>query len=305
MFAFGGVGTPAPAATRRSCSTAGASASIRAARCRSRPAAALTGRVGPLQPRRAEHPDRRRAGGRRRRATNFSVVRVKRDILRRSSIGAHRHRPIASPRRGTGANQAYGVDGTFAFFNNLAINTYWARTQTDGVSRRRHELSRAARLHRRSLRPAARAPGRRRQLQPGGRLRAARRHARSRSAQFRFSPRPQREPVGAAILVDRHRGLHRERRRPPRDARLARRVRHRVPEQRPLQRRLQRHLRVPAAPLPHRRADVPVGGYDYAQRAGRRTTSGSSGRLSGNVSLEHGTFYNGHKTTLDDQPGPR
>ena len=30
-------------------------------------------------------------------------------------------------------NQAYGVDGTFAFFTNLTINTYWARTAHDGI----------------------------------------------------------------------------------------------------------------------------------------------------------------------------
>ncbi|MEQ1870924.1 MAG: DUF5916 domain-containing protein, partial [Vicinamibacterales bacterium] len=66
-------------------------------------------------------------------STNFSVVRVKRDVLRRSAIGV-----IASNRsaieRGTGNNQAYGVDGTFAFFDNLFASSYWARTDTEGVS---------------------------------------------------------------------------------------------------------------------------------------------------------------------------
>ncbi len=76
-------------------------------------------------------------------ATNFSVVRVKRDILRRSSIGL-----IATGRSniegGTANNQAYGVDGTFAFFANLAINTYWARTQTDGVAARTPAIARSS-----------------------------------------------------------------------------------------------------------------------------------------------------------------
>ncbi len=35
---------------------------------------------------------------------------------------------------GTGGNQSYGVDGTFAFYENLQINTYWARTETEGLS---------------------------------------------------------------------------------------------------------------------------------------------------------------------------
>jgi len=66
-------------------------------------------------------------------ATNFSVIRVKRDVLRRSSIGL-----IATGRsvaqNGLGRNLAYGVDGSFLFRENLTVNTYWARTETDGRS---------------------------------------------------------------------------------------------------------------------------------------------------------------------------
>ena len=67
------------------------------------------------------------------RATNFSAVRVKRDVLARSSIGV-----IATGRSvtqaGAGSNAAYGVDGAFGFFTNLAVDAYWARTATDGLS---------------------------------------------------------------------------------------------------------------------------------------------------------------------------
>jgi hypothetical protein len=62
--------------------------------------------------------------------TNFSVARFRRDILRRSSIGViatNRSQVVGGP-----DNQAYGADGTFAFFNNLTFNTYWARTRTEG-----------------------------------------------------------------------------------------------------------------------------------------------------------------------------
>ncbi|MGC4082212.1 MAG: DUF5916 domain-containing protein [Vicinamibacterales bacterium] len=65
-------------------------------------------------------------------ATNFSVVRVKRDILRKSSIGllaTNRSKAQSVP----GSNQVYGVDGTFGFFSNLTFATYLARTKTDGV----------------------------------------------------------------------------------------------------------------------------------------------------------------------------
>ncbi len=68
------------------------------------------------------------------RDTNFSVVRLKRDVLRRSSIGLlFTNRTISTV--GSGGNRSYGLDGTFAFYENLQINTYWARTDTDGLSR--------------------------------------------------------------------------------------------------------------------------------------------------------------------------
>jgi hypothetical protein len=68
-------------------------------------------------------------------ATNFSVVRLKRDVLRRSSVGVLFSNRSEST-LGTGGNRSYGIDGTFGFFENLAINTYWAQTDTDGVGAR-------------------------------------------------------------------------------------------------------------------------------------------------------------------------
>ncbi len=66
-------------------------------------------------------------------STNFSVVRVKRDVLRRSSIGVmFTGRSVTQA--GVGSNELFGLDGTFAFFDNLAINTFWAKTQTDGLN---------------------------------------------------------------------------------------------------------------------------------------------------------------------------
>ena len=65
-------------------------------------------------------------------ATNFSVVRLRRDVLRRSAIGAlFTRRSVA--RRGPGSSDTVGVDGTFAFYDNLSINTYWAHTRTSGL----------------------------------------------------------------------------------------------------------------------------------------------------------------------------
>ncbi len=67
------------------------------------------------------------------RATDFSVFRVRRDIMRRSSIGAlFTRRSVALA--GDGSNEAYGIDGLFSFFQNLNVNSYLARTRTPGLS---------------------------------------------------------------------------------------------------------------------------------------------------------------------------
>jgi hypothetical protein len=65
------------------------------------------------------------------RSTNFSVVRLKRDLHRRSNVGLlFTGRTVGQS--GVGSNGVYGVDGTFGFFDNLNVNTYWARSRTDG-----------------------------------------------------------------------------------------------------------------------------------------------------------------------------
>jgi hypothetical protein len=66
-------------------------------------------------------------------ATNFLVMRVKRDILRRSSIGALvTDRSKAS--LGGGSAQSYGLDTSLGFYTNLNINAYLAKTQNPGVT---------------------------------------------------------------------------------------------------------------------------------------------------------------------------
>ena len=64
--------------------------------------------------------------------TNFSVLRVKRDVFKRSAIGVMAtNRSLAA--NDTGSNQAYGVDGTFGVTRDLTVGTYWARTQSEGL----------------------------------------------------------------------------------------------------------------------------------------------------------------------------
>jgi len=62
-------------------------------------------------------------------ATTYSVVRLKRDVLGRSSIGAlFTDRSIAVA--GAGASRSYGLDASFSFLENLDLGAYWARTDT-------------------------------------------------------------------------------------------------------------------------------------------------------------------------------
>ena len=66
--------------------------------------------------------------------TDFSVIRVKRDILKRSSVGAmftNRSKSVLVP----GSNQAYGVDAAFSLYQNIGISTYWARTESPGITK--------------------------------------------------------------------------------------------------------------------------------------------------------------------------
>ena len=63
--------------------------------------------------------------------TTFSAIRVRRNILRRSSVVfiTTTRSPAAA---GHDANTAGGVDGNFRFFDNIQANVYWARTSTAG-----------------------------------------------------------------------------------------------------------------------------------------------------------------------------
>ena len=64
--------------------------------------------------------------------TNFTVVRIKRDVLQRSSIGAMiTNRSVAAS--GTGTNAVYGLDGAFLLSQALTAGAYWAQTQTTGL----------------------------------------------------------------------------------------------------------------------------------------------------------------------------
>ena len=185
--------------------------------------------------------------------TNFSVVRVKRDLLRRSSIGAMYTGRSIGP-GGGGRNDTYGVDGTFAFFDNLAFNTYWARTPSrtldanagDDTSYRlqmdyagdRYGVQMERLLVGDQFNPEVGFVRRADMLRHFG--------------QVRFSPRPQsikqvRKFVSTASIAP-----HREWRWPAGIAEPGRGVRHPDAEQRSIHGPLHQHLRVSPAAVPDR-----------------------------------------------------
>jgi hypothetical protein len=66
-------------------------------------------------------------------ATNYSVFRLKRDVLSRSAIGVMAtNRSVATS--GTGSSAAYGADGTFILSSALSAAAYWAQTSATGVT---------------------------------------------------------------------------------------------------------------------------------------------------------------------------
>ncbi|MGE3705502.1 MAG: DUF5916 domain-containing protein [Vicinamibacterales bacterium] len=66
-------------------------------------------------------------------ANNFTVLRLRRDLFRRSSIGAlFTNRSIDV--RQAGSNQMYGLDTLVAFSDVFQVNAYWAQSQTPGRS---------------------------------------------------------------------------------------------------------------------------------------------------------------------------
>ena len=68
-------------------------------------------------------------------STNFTALRLRRDILRRSSIGGiFTNRSVSLLQEG--ASQAYGIDGSFSFYENVQVVTYYAKTKTPGVKGR-------------------------------------------------------------------------------------------------------------------------------------------------------------------------
>lgn len=67
-------------------------------------------------------------------STNFTILRLRRDILARSSIGVLFENRSNSIVAESGSNQAHGVDASFAFFESVSFVTSYAKTVTEGLT---------------------------------------------------------------------------------------------------------------------------------------------------------------------------
>ncbi len=66
--------------------------------------------------------------------TTFTVLRLRRDVFARSSVGMLFEDRSRSSVAATGSNQMYGADANFAFLENLQIFGFWAKSRTDGLA---------------------------------------------------------------------------------------------------------------------------------------------------------------------------
>jgi hypothetical protein len=228
-------------------------------------------------------------------STNFSAVRIRRDILRRSAVGViytDRSRSLSA----AGRSRAYGADLGLSFFDNLNVNAYVAGTDTPGVTGR--HLSYRGQFNYAGDRyglVAERLVVEERFAPEVGFLR--RPDLRKWTGTLRFSPRPRRvrlvrkywyEATGsyiennAGVLESRQWdgmfGL---------DLNNGDTLRLQATQQ-------YEYLARPF--LIDRRATIPVGAYAFDNLA-LRYTLGAQRRVAATLSAEHGSFYGGHKTS--------
>ena len=229
-------------------------------------------------------------------STNFSVVRVKQDVGRRSNIGllyTGRSNAVSRPEM----SQAYGVDATVGLYTNWTINAYWAKSDTPGITS--HDTSYRANVSYNGDRYGVTYEKLRVDSGFSPEVGFLRRSAFDRQyGSLRFSPRPKRSKrirkynysanydyianptgrlesrdvnAGWGITFQNGDGFN---------AQVGRSY---------------EYLPAPFAIAPGVR--LPVGGYGFGD-IGATWTQGNQHRIAGSFSLTHGSFYNGSRTTL-------
>jgi hypothetical protein len=227
--------------------------------------------------------------------TNFNVLRVRRDIFRRSTIGGmFTNRSLSAS--GSGSNQAWGLDTSLAFSQNMYLSAFVAQTKTTGRSGRdysyRTQFSYAADRYGLIVDRIEAQPNFNPEL---GFMR--RMDFREHIVSGRFSPRPAKNKrvrkyfyEGGLTDVADTSGVHQSR---------ATTGSYRVELQNSdvLSVTYSKNYEFLQVPFPVANdVRIPVGGYDFSSLLAAYNP-GQQRVLSGSGSLEIGSFYNGDKTT--------
>ena len=228
--------------------------------------------------------------------TNFTVARVRSDILRRSNVGAlFTGRSVS--KSGAGSSETYGVDGLFSFYDNLHFNTFWSKTTTPG--RRGDDVSYRAQLDYSGDRYGVQAE----RLVVGedfnpevGFLR--RNDFDRRFGSFRFSPRPDRIAAirkftfqgETAYVLDRAGSLETRENQGQFGIEFENSDRFTATYTRSYE-LLDQPFRIAPG------VAIQVGAYTF-QDTQASFTFGQQRVLAGRVSLQHGSFFSGEKTTV-------
>ena len=230
------------------------------------------------------------------RSTNFTIARIRRDILRRSNVGLlFTGRSVSKD--GEGSSETYGIDGVFSFYDNLNINTYWSKTQTPGLTG--DDVSYRGQLDYNSDRYGVQVE----RLVVGGDFRPEVGFLRRddfdrRFGLFRFSPRPERIDSirkltfqgQAAYVLDRAGLLETRENQIQVGVELENSDAFNLTHTDSYE-----FLKQPFGIAPG--VTIPIGGYGF-QDTQVSYTIGPQRMLAGMVSLQHGSFFSGNKTTV-------
>jgi hypothetical protein len=229
--------------------------------------------------------------------TNFTVVRVRRNILRRSNVGGiYTRRSVSTV--GPGANDVAGADLNLALFDNLYFTNYIARSRTETLPR--NDLAYRSVFHYNSDRYGVAVD--RQVVEPNfnpevGFLR--RPDFRRSFVELRLSPRPRNHPLvrrltyraGLDYITNNRNVLE------SREQQGTFRTDFHSGDSLTID-----HSRLfELLPAPFQIAQtvrIPAGGYDF-QTTRIAYSAGGQRALSGTLALDAGSFYAGHKTTLD------
>lgn len=230
------------------------------------------------------------------RATNFGVVRIKRDILRRSYVGliGTRRSPTAAV---GGANEAMGVDASLSFFDNLNVVGYYAQTWTPGTAgdaaSHRARFDYDADLY--ALKVERLAVGRNFNPEVGFLRRS---DFIEHLAQARLSRRPAWWPAARKLSGEAGLGYLTDGRRDLANRQVRGAARTEMQNGDSWSVEYERNLEVLPGPYEIQRGIViPVGSYGFTTvRAGY--AFGPQRRVSGTVNVAHGGFYAGDRTDV-------